>query len=163
MAKKGEMIALAIGAFLLLGGLGGAKAVQGRPQGRRESGGVIFLASADEDIGIAQQPLANITPTQPSPGRSIVTIENGNTPVIDQRPVFEVVGSNTSGFTLTGPTGGLQPDTQIRVEDFGGGGGTFSTTPEVLARYLIEQGPRIDGGPAVWGDPNRRDILEFEG
>ena len=166
MANELLLVGAAIGALLLLGnrgsrqpaavaaggvlGTGPMMAGQGNAVdiGAILSG--IFAASADEDIGIAPVPaLSAQTPTPDGgPATAKIVVQDGNTPVIDQTPVFSagprsgqtftVQGSTSEGFSLLGPTLGLMPTDQIRVAEFVGfgEGETFVTTPDTLANFL---------------------------
>jgi hypothetical protein len=73
--------------------------------------------------------------------QTVVTVEDGNTPVMFQTPTFEVQGSSDLGFNLVGPPQAfnqLTGSTQIRIKGQLGqlSGQDFATTPDVLSAYL---------------------------
>ena len=154
-------VALAIGAVLLVTGMGrkqqpvgGSISVPAQPMlpglpnvislgnnGTTPANDSLAGNSADEDIGIA--PVGGLGAGD---ALGFISVENSNTPVIDSRPVFHILDSDGT-FKLQGTPAafqGLSQTSQIVIDDFGGGGTQVSTTPSVLARYLLEQGPVIE-------------------
>ncbi len=111
--------------------------------------GLIFM-SADEDIGIPPAPIFAAPAPTVEAARTVVVVQDSNTPVIEQTPIFlagprsgeifTVEGSTSQGFTLSGPTENLSGTDQIRVGEFVGFAEdeTFVTTPDVLAAYLAQ-------------------------
>jgi len=156
MAGEGKLIAIAVLGLALLGGglfkqqRAGAAGPGGGGSG--QSSGVpstLQNVSFDEDIGLppAPQVRPRNTATQDDPRQGVIVVESGNTPVIDQRPIFEVIPIGGGSFDLQGAQenlAALEGSSQIRIENFGAGPGfNISTTPETLAGALSTYRPAV--------------------
>ncbi len=144
--------AVGVGAWLLLRGMGpkqpaaaaGSQGGGSPPANFLDQFGAafagLFAASGDEDIGVAPAP--GIAAPGPAPGTKLV-VQDGNTPVIAQTPKLiqqnvTLFGSQSTGFGLEGGEN-LTGSTQIKVAaDSIVADHSFSTTPDVLSRYIDE-------------------------
>jgi len=140
--------AVAVGAFALLGG-GGKKSAA--------AGGVSIpaqpmLPGLPNDISVVSPnpaPSKSVNPADGPAPTVVVAVEDGNTPVLFQRPTFTVEPNNVGGFDLIGPPEAFNQLTgsrEIIIDDFGTSGGlTLSSTPDVVTQFLLTGG----GDPAV--------------
>ena len=104
-----DNIVLAIGALLGLSLLSrGGQSAPTQTGGRLGS----FFVSAEPTLPgltgmLAVEPGGGIFPDMIAEPRVVISVEDGNTPVIDQRPIFQVQGSNNTGFQLIGSAADL--------------------------------------------------------